>query len=70
MERKAVAPRLLLADRRQFYAIWIPMAVLAILIWAWRWNARDTVPEWAILVSYGLLIFAVMLPLRRAFSTR
>jgi hypothetical protein len=67
MERAETALRRFLASRFQFYLVWVPLVVLAILTWAWRSVARDTFPEWAVPLAYGSLTFASILPVHRAF---
>jgi cytochrome bd-type quinol oxidase subunit 2 len=67
MERAEAMLRRFLGSRLQFYLVWVPLVVVAILVWAWRSVARDNLPFWATSLAYLSLIFAVMLPVQRAY---
>ena len=66
MNPTIATPPTFIVNRRQFYAVWIPSLVLALLVSAWRIATLDSVPGWARLLSYVLIGLAFGLPLARA----
>ena len=55
-----------LRNSRQFYALWVPLASLAILLAISRLLVRDQLPDWVMLGYYASIAAAIALMFARA----
>jgi hypothetical protein len=65
-ERRHPAYVALLRNPRQFYALWVPLASLAILLAISRLVMHDQLPDWVKLGYYFSIAAAISLMLARA----
>ena len=65
-ERRHPAYVAFIRNSRQFYALWVPLASLAILLAISRLLLRDQLPDWVMLGDYFSIIAATWLMFARA----